>query len=72
MCPCSMSATGLPRSMIALQKILHVRADGRGDVLLQVLLGLVFGKLLQFVGHVFVDGFAVAERREVVADHAAL
>ena len=62
MWPCSMSATGLPRDVDGRQEVQHVVADGRGDVLLQVLLGLVLGILLQFVGDVLVDRRALAVR----------
>jgi hypothetical protein len=42
-------------------------------VLLQVLLGLIFGKLLQFVSHVLVNRrSALARGREVVAVDAGL
>ena len=60
MWPCSMSATGLPRGVDRLEEVEHVAADRRGDVLLQVLLGLVLGVLLQLVRHVAVDRLAVA------------
>ena len=46
MCPCSMSATGLPRSSRCLEEVAHVPADRRRDVPLQVLLGLVLGVLV--------------------------
>ena len=72
MWPCSMSATGLPRECDRRQEVLHVPADGRGDVPLQVLLGLVLGILLELVGDVAVDRLAPAERDEVVAEDAQL
>ncbi len=47
MWPSSMSATGLPRDSIAASEVQHVATDGRGDVLLQVFLGLVLGIFLE-------------------------
>ena len=72
MWPCSMSATGLPREAMAARKSCMWRADGRGDVPLQVLLGLVLGVLLQLVGDVAVDRRSAAQRGEVVAVDAHL
>ena len=42
------------------KEVLHVAADGGGDVLLEVLLGLVLGELLEFVRHVLVDRLSAA------------
>ena len=56
-----MSATGRPREAIACKKIFHVAADGRGHVLLQVFLGLVFGIFVQLILHVAVDRLALAD-----------
>ena len=72
MYPCSMSATGLLAPVDRRQEIEHVVADGRGDMPLQVLLGLVLGVLVQLVGHIAMDGWFSAERDEVVAVDAQL
>ena len=54
------------------QQVFHVAADRRGDVLLQVFLGLVLGILLELVGHLAVDRLAAAGGDEVVAVDAGL
>ena len=46
MCPCSMSATGFAAVSRRLQEVLPVPPQGRRDVPLQVLLGLVLGVLV--------------------------
>src|SRR5947209_11556180 len=56
----------------ALEPVLHVAADRRGDVPFQVLLGLVLGVLVQLVGDVLVDRLTAAGGGEVVAHHAGL
>ncbi len=50
----------------------HVPTDGRGDVALQVFLGLVLGILLELVDDILVDRGSTAERDEVVAVDAQL
>src|SRR4029078_5731564 len=60
---CDRTSKGCDRG----EEILHVAADGRSGVLLEVLLRLVFGELLELVRHVLVDGRAAAGRGEVVA-----
>src|SRR5271157_55796 len=54
------------------QEVEHVATDGRGDVSLQVYLGLVFGILLQLVDDILMDRPSTAERDEVVAVDAQL
>ncbi len=56
----------------ALEQVAHVPADGRGAVLLEVLLGLVLRVLVELHAHVFVDRGPVALRRVVVAEDAGL
>ena len=46
------------------QQVLHVPADRRGDVPLQVLFRPVFGELLELVRHVAMDRFLLAVQRQ--------
>jgi hypothetical protein len=64
MWPCSMSATGRLRFSIAREQITHMAANGRRDVALEILLGAVFGVLLELVGYVFVNRLLASCRPE--------
>ena len=62
-CPCSISATGRPRVVIARQKILHMAANRWRYVLLQPRLGVVLRILVQLIRHVFVNSLRLLPRR---------
>ena len=53
------------------EQVQHMTADGRGDVLFQILLGLVLGILFEFVCDIAMDRCPTV-RQEVVAVDAAL
>src|SRR5258708_30304972 len=62
---------GLASVVDGSEEILHVVADGRGDVALEVFFGFVLGIFLEFVGDVAMGGLALpALRNEIIAVHA--
>src|SRR4029453_6499299 len=57
----------------ALEEVLHVRPDRRGDVAFEILLGAILGELLELVDDALFDRpLLLARPRERVAHHARL